>query len=82
MDFLWTSSVSMAMSSSSRYVEFNMGNESFVEYAERFNFFLSASGITDNDRKHALFIANIGVNAYKVLRNLVEKQLEQQRVQI
>ena len=52
-----------------------MDTESFVEYSERFDFFLAAGNVTDAGRKRALFLANVGAKAYKVLRNLVGEQI-------
>ena len=47
------------------------GKDDWVEYAERFKQYLIANKITEADRKRAVFLASIGRNAYRILRNLV-----------
>ena len=52
--------------------EFDVENENFVEFAERFDNFLLANDITDEAKKKATFIATIGGSAYKLLRSLCQ----------
>ena len=39
---------------------FDIDNDNFVEYEERFSSFLIANGITDEGKKKATFIAILG----------------------
>ena len=52
--------------------EFDVENENFVEFAERFDNFLLANDIIDEAKKKATFIATIGGSAYKLLRSLCQ----------
>ena len=51
---------------------FDIDNDNFVEYEERFSSFLIANGITDEGKKKATFIAILGGPAYKLLRSLCQ----------
>ena len=42
-----------------------------AEYAERLGHFLTANGITDGDKKRAVFLSVICPKAYKLLGNLI-----------
>ncbi len=55
-----------------RISEFNLDSDDFIEYAERFDNFLIANKITDEDLKRSTFIATIGGPAYKLLRSLCQ----------
>ena len=46
------------------------GNEPFEVYQERVDLFCEANGITDAPKKKAVFLSSIGVDAYKLVRNL------------
>ena len=50
---------------------FDVGNEDFTEYSERFEMFLQANAITGDDRQRAVFLSTMGGPAYKLLRSLV-----------
>ena len=47
-------------------------NESWTEYAERFDNFLIANKITEPDLKRANLLATIGSSGYKLLRSLCQ----------
>ena len=51
--------------------EFEAGREKWSQYAERLRHFLVANGITDDDRKRAVFLSVIGPKAYQLLSSLV-----------
>ena len=51
--------------------EFQEGREDWKQYAERLQHFMDANGITDEDRKRAVFLTVIGPKAYKLLASLV-----------
>ena len=51
--------------------EFQEGREDWKQYAERLEHFMAANGITDGDRKKAVFLSVIGPKAYKLLASLV-----------
>ena len=43
--------------------EFEEGREEWTQYAERLGHFLTANGITDGDKKRAVFLSVIGPKA-------------------
>ena len=45
------------------------GREDWTEYVERFQQFLIAMKITEDERKRAMFLTSIGKDKYKILRN-------------
>ena len=47
------------------------GREKWSQYAERLGHFLLANGITDDDRRRAVFLSVIGPKAYQLLSSLV-----------
>ena len=49
-------------------------NEDWTEYSERFDNFLIANKVTENDLKRATFLASIGASAYKLLRSLCQNK--------
>ena len=51
--------------------EFEEGREEWTQYAERLGHFLTANGITDGDKKRAVFLSVIGPKAYKLLGSLI-----------
>ena len=51
--------------------EFQEGREDWKQYTERLQHFMDANGITDEDRKRAVFLTVIGPKAYKLLASLV-----------
>ena len=53
-----------------RISEFDLENDDIIECCERFDNFLIANKITDENLKKSTFIANIGGKAYKLLRSL------------
>ena len=60
------------MATLARISEFDLENDSFIEYAERFDNFLFANKIEDENLKKSTFIASIGAPAYKLLRSLCQ----------
>lgn len=54
--------------------EYQEGREEWKQYAERVDHYLAANGITDADRKRAVFLSVIGPKAYKLLASLVAPQ--------
>ena len=51
---------------------FDIGNgEDFTEYSERFEMYLLANSITDDNIKRAVFLATMGGPTYKLLRSLL-----------
>ena len=60
----------------SSMAEFNMGEEDWVEYSERFEMYLMANGVTDGNIKRAVFLSTIGSSAYKLLRSLVGEEVK------
>ena len=50
---------------------FDVENEDFTEYSERFEMFLQANAITGDERQRAVFLSTMGGPAYKLLRSLV-----------
>ena len=46
------------------------GTEPFEVYTERFELFCSANGITDEGKKKSVFLTSLGVDTYKLVRNL------------
>ena len=52
--------------------EFNLENgEDWVEYSERFEMYLLANGIGEDNIKRAVFLSSVGGPTYKLLRSLV-----------
>ena len=52
--------------------EFNLENgEDWVEYSERFEMYLLANGIGEDNIKRAVFLSSIGGPTYKLLRSLM-----------
>ena len=51
--------------------EFEEGCEEWTQYAERLGHFLTANGITDGEKKQAVFLSVIGPKAYKLLGSLI-----------
>lgn len=56
--------------------EFNMGEDDWVEYSERFDMYLLANGVVDDNIKRAVFLSTIGSAAYKLLRSLVGEEVK------
>ena len=52
--------------------ELNLDSDDFIEYAERFDNFLIANKIINEDLKRSTFIATIGGPVYKLLRSLCQ----------
>ena len=51
--------------------EFDGEREEWTQYIERLKFFFQANGITDADKKRAVFLSVVGPASYKLLRNLI-----------
>ena len=65
------------MATIGRIEEFREDKEDWDQYAERFDHFFAANGITGADKKRSVFLTVIGAKAYKQLRSLVApKSLE------
>ena len=60
----------------SSMAEFNMGEDDWVEYSERFEMYLLANGVTEAEIKRAVFLSTIGSAAYKLLRSLVGEEVK------
>ena len=57
--------------------EFNLENgEDWVEYSERFEMYLLANQIGEDDIKRAVFLSSIGGPTYKLLRSLVGETIK------
>ena len=54
--------------------EFDSGKEAWQQYVERLGHFFAANGITEAEKKRAVFLSVIGPAAYKLLRNLVSPE--------
>ena len=52
---------------------FDEKSEKFSDYADRFEAYVAANGI-DNDKKVNVFLAVIGPDAYKLLKNLCDPE--------
>ena len=50
--------------------EFSASEEDAVSYMERFDMFLAANAITDENRKRAIFLSSVGGKGYQLLRSL------------
>ena len=63
-----------------QFSEYNLENgEDWVEYAERFEMYLTANGIGEEDIMRATFLASIGGPAYRLLRSLVGETIKTQK---
>ena len=51
--------------------EFDPAQEQWTQYTERLSHFLTANGITEEERKKAVLLTVMGRRAYKLLRNLI-----------
>ena len=68
----------MAVNIVASMAEFNLGEDYWVEYSERFEMYLMANGVTDGDIWQAVFLSTIGGPAYKLLRSLVGEEVKTQ----
>ena len=55
---------------------FDVENDDFTEYSERFEMFLLANSITEDNLKRAVFLSTMGGSAYKLLRSLVGESIK------
>ena len=51
--------------------EFVEAQEEWRQYAERIQHYFAANGVTDAERKRAIFLSVIGPRTYKLLSSLV-----------
>ncbi len=49
-------------------------NASWSNYQERFEFFFEANNVTNENKKRAILLAQLGAQAYEVLRSLLTPQ--------
>ena len=54
-----------------RIGEFEEGKEDWQQYVERLGHFFAANGITEENKKHSVFLSIMGPNVYKLLRSLI-----------
>ena len=55
---------------------FDLENDDFTEYSERFEMFLTANTITEPNLKRAVFLSTMGGASYKLLRSLVGEEIK------
>ena len=55
---------------------FDLEGEDFTEYSERFEQYLIANKITDDNLKRAVFLSTLGAPGYKLLRSLVVEEVK------
>jgi len=60
----------MAYSSIGHMDSYDESSENFGVYMERFDMFILANGITDDDKRKAIFLSIIGSKTYSLLRSL------------
>ena len=51
--------------------EFDSSKEEWLQYEERLGHFFAANGITEAEKRRAVFLSLIGASTYKLLHNLI-----------
>ena len=63
-------------SSHGQFEKFDLhGSETFPVYLERLEFYCMARGITEDDKKKATLLSEVGADTYQLVRNLCTPDL-------